>query len=112
MRPAKHAHLPHTVYRIYAISGVLLYVGCTHDIKKRLIQHRAQGSDFMRLAARVTVEQFPDAASGYDAERYAIKTELPAFNVQGTGQTSPSAKPLLLEQHDPGYVARHARGAA
>ena len=67
------------VYRCYAADGSLLYIGTTGHLGRRLGDH-AQKIWFL-ASARVDLEWFPDAKSATAAERKAIETERPRFNV-------------------------------
>lgn len=76
---------PHVVYRAYAPTGLLLYVGCTHDIEKRMKQHRSKSVWFDEMARYTTTEylNFYDARA---AEDDAIYRERPVFNRNGGGK--------------------------
>lgn len=80
---------PHFVYRCYAEDGELLYIGCTEDVQTRLAQltamcnigrHAATGTLIRRMTSH-TVEEHPDRASAFAAERSAIANESPLLNV-------------------------------
>lgn len=70
-----------TVYRFFADDGELLYVGCSGSVVKRIEQHRHTRDWWPRVSV-VTVEHFPSLAAGRAAEREAIGSEAPAYNVQ------------------------------
>jgi hypothetical protein len=89
---ARHvsADLPHHLYRCYDADGVLLYIGCTSDVEKRMASHRrGNGIGPSRwLAAHmaryeVDADRYPNRYAGQDAEAAAIFTEQPVFNTQG-----------------------------
>lgn len=71
---------PAQLYRHFDISGKLLYIGSSLNWIARLKGHK-QSRWFGRIA-KVTVEMFPDHRAALDAEREAIKRELPEFNTQ------------------------------
>lgn len=102
---------PHTVYRCFNVAGALLYVGCTHDLKKRLAQHRGQSTNplsrapWYDLVAVVTTEEHPDAASGYAREAEVVRDERPAFNVAYHGKPSPRAFGFVVRPHAPAVGA-------
>lgn len=75
-------HLPHTVYRVYDTDGVLVYVGCTSDIDRRLREHRS-GAPWRHRIHRVTTVEYPDMARGLVAEHNAINAERPEHNIGG-----------------------------
>lgn len=72
---------PHALYRFFDATGVLLYIGITSDIPARLKQH---GSDkpWWLDVARIAIDPFPDRQSVLAAEKRAIQTEAPLWNVQ------------------------------
>jgi predicted GIY-YIG superfamily endonuclease len=69
----------HGVYRVKAWTGLLLYVGCTNDLGRRMNEHRAR-SPWFPLAHTVEVSNYPSAATALLAEREAIRLESPLFN--------------------------------
>jgi hypothetical protein len=73
---------PAAVYRWYAFTGRLLYVGCSVDPDKRWNEIRL-AEDWTRLAARRTVEWYETAGQALQAELDAIRTESPLLNLQG-----------------------------
>lgn len=74
------------VYRCYGDDGRLLYVGASVNVEARLAQHRTS-SWWGWMLDRVEVTSFPDEATARAAEREAIATENPRFNIQGRWQT-------------------------
>lgn len=73
------------VYRAYAFSGALLYVGSTRQLRTRLLQHANFNGAWWRLCREITVEEFPSDAAARQAEAEAIRVERPVFNLVGTG---------------------------
>lgn len=73
-----------TLYRLYARSGRLLYVGITDDWSKRRVQHAAD-KDWWHQVDQVALVEFEDRLAAIDAERRAIRAEQPAHNIVGTG---------------------------
>ena len=71
---------PTSLYRHFDADAVLLYVGISLSAVGRLSDHRHTSAWFPQIA-RVTVEQFPDRASAYEAETAAINNENPLFNI-------------------------------
>lgn len=68
------------LYRFYAGNDRLLYIGITVDPVTRFAQH-AQTSAWYRQHARVVVEWFDTRTAAELAERAAIATEKPLWNV-------------------------------
>jgi hypothetical protein len=73
-----------TVYRCWDENNVLLYVGLSNQISMRLAAH-ARTSPWYSLTTVVTSESFPTRILAEVAERKAIRTEQPKFNIQGIG---------------------------
>lgn len=71
---------PHVLYRFYAADGTLLYVGITCNVSTRWTTH-ARKRDWWVDVASCTLEHFPDRESVLAAERSAILTERPTWNV-------------------------------
>lgn len=84
------AERPHFVYRLYDAADTLLYIGCTRDVPGRLYHltalcnlGKSPNGDLQRRGiARHTATEYPNRRAALDAERAAIKAELPLLNVQ------------------------------
>jgi excinuclease UvrABC nuclease subunit len=79
------------LYRTYGDDGRLLYVGQTDCIENRMQHHVRVGAPWLDQLASITLEQisesFACAATAYTinaAEREAIKTEWPLYNIQAS----------------------------
>lgn len=72
---------PFALYRYFDVGGRLLYVGITGMLAVREGAHRSR-SRWMDLAANSTIERFATEAEARAAERTAIKSECPLFNVK------------------------------
>ena len=70
-----------TLYRHYDSAGQLLYVGIADDVRARFRVHMS--ATWWEDMARFTLEDFPTRASAVDAERKAIATERPLYNIAG-----------------------------
>lgn len=70
----------HCLYRFYGPSGSLLYIGITFNPGSRWRQHR-DTKQWWRDVAQITIESHPTRASVLLAEREAIKTEKPQYNI-------------------------------
>lgn len=67
------------LYRFFDDDGVLLYVGITVNLQTRLRTHARKG--WHTATRRITVDWFDTTEAARDAERHAIKTERPLYNV-------------------------------
>jgi hypothetical protein len=72
------------LYRHYDADGGVLYVGITFDPSSRRRQH-ASDKPWWPLVARTTYEWHPTRLAALGAERAAIATERPTFNVIHNG---------------------------
>lgn len=90
------------LYRIYDETDALLYIGISKDALRRLAEH-LERQPWSGVIARVQVEYLPDRAAAVDAERHAIRTEVPRFNVvhaltkPETDREPTSRHPVLVE---------------
>lgn len=78
---------PHALYRFYDKDDQLLYVGITIDPGTRWGQH-AKDKTWWTEVVRTTIEQFPTRADVLMAERVAIQTENPKYNIMHKGGAS------------------------
>lgn len=69
----------HALYRFRAADGTLLYVGITINPGRRWRAH--QRREWWHEVASITVEKHPDRAAVLAAERAAITSESPRYNV-------------------------------
>lgn len=67
------------LYRFFDGSGQLLYVGLSYRIEKRLAAHHVMKP--WDQIARIEISQFPTRGDAAAAEREAIMSEAPAWNV-------------------------------
>lgn len=84
---------------MYDANGVLLYVGITADIPDRFHGHR-DSKDWWSEIASIQLEHFPVRAAATMAEREAIKTERPKYNIIFNRKTKPRSMPNP-ENHTP-----------
>lgn len=68
------------LYRAFGEDGELLYIGITQGVAKRMRGHR-KSSGWWPQCHYVELEVHPDRKAARDAERRAIRMELPRFNV-------------------------------
>lgn len=71
------------VYRAFDIDGQLLYVGISMNLSGRLDKHRR--SAWWPEVDEIVVEWFDGREAAKVAEREAILTEEPIYNVAGRG---------------------------
>jgi predicted GIY-YIG superfamily endonuclease len=88
--------MKHTLYRFYDQDDNLLYVGISADLARRLDQH-ARAKPWWTDVALVRVQHHPDRATVAAAERHAIRTEQPRYNVQ---HAIPQSLPACLGCRD------------
>lgn len=72
------------VYQVFDRDDRLIYVGCTKNLFGRLRSHE-MNSWWAYQAARVTSKVYPDKWSGLAAEREAIQSGRPRWNLFGRG---------------------------
>lgn len=75
-----------SLYRHFDEAGELLYVGVSLNHVARLGQHSKSASWFEQIAS-ITIEHFMDRASAIEAEKVAIKSEAPRYNVVHVKET-------------------------
>ena len=68
------------LYRHFDNENTLLYVGISLSTFARLSQHKDHSQWFNKVS-RVTIEHFPTREEAIAAEKKAIKTEEPKFNI-------------------------------
>ena len=74
------ASLQTTLYRHFNANGKLLYVGISLSALQRLSQH-ADHSDWYNEISRVDMEHFCDRPSAMAAEKKAVTSEGPLYNI-------------------------------
>lgn len=67
------------LYRCWDANDVLLYVGISTGVFGRMAGHQ-RDSSWANQLVKITVERLPSLEAAREAERIAIKTELPRFN--------------------------------
>ncbi|MGH9004547.1 MAG: GIY-YIG nuclease family protein [Acidimicrobiia bacterium] len=77
----------HALYRFYDDAGSLLYIGITHNPGQRWAAHMRHKPWWSEVAT-IRLEEHPDRASVLAAERAAIRSEGPRYNVVGRGRSS------------------------
>lgn len=79
----------HALYRFFGSEGELLYVGISLHPFARMSQHRGDKSWWGEVAS-TTIERFPSRPAVLEAEREAIKSERPRYNIVHAGASRKS----------------------
>jgi len=69
------------LYRLYGANGILLYTGISDDWTRRLRQHW-QAKQWAAEILSVTLETYASRPAVSAAEREAIQSERPLYNIQ------------------------------
>lgn len=85
----------HILYRLYDAADTLLYVGRTNDVRSRFKAH-ARRQPWWPEVARSALELRPDLDALIEAERAAILTEHPKYNIIYNGR-------IIPEQYEQGW---------
>lgn len=80
----------HYVYRCFDAEGLLLYVGCASNVKRRMSHHargtaRASRTLSALMASYTTEGPYSTRADAEAAEQSAIASEAPLLNIQHSG---------------------------
>lgn len=75
---------PHFVYRIWSRDDVILYVGMTNNLEKRMTDHRLH-SKFCLDIDDVVITQHPDRTTAARVETDEIRRLRPRHNMMGRG---------------------------
>lgn len=84
------------LYRHFDRDGTLLYVGISLSAIRRTSQHKTSGW-WMRVS-RIDIERHPTREKALEAERVAIQTEKPLFNIANKGGTGIKKPELVLKK--------------
>lgn len=68
------------VYRIFDTDGQLIYVGATANPESRILAHKHTSWWYPQLG-RIKIKVYPTRTAATDAEKAAIRTEFPRWNV-------------------------------
>lgn len=77
---AAHTNSVQYLYRLYDRDGQLLYIGVTDNVLRRWKEHSKEKFWWDQVHT-FTKEEYPDRSSVENAERLAIKTESPTYNI-------------------------------
>ncbi len=75
---------PGMLYRCFDSNDVLLYVGASGQIPSRFEGHRSSSKWFMKVA-RIEIQHFKSRKQAFEAERKAIKSGNPLYNINKPG---------------------------
>lgn len=79
----------HLVYRAFDDYGLLLYIGCTGDLAKRMKAHE-RSSPWFRFMSTIGAGEKRDMYEAFDMEREAIESEGSYFNATLSDQSRTS----------------------
>ncbi len=97
------ANADHFIYRCYDADGVLIYIGCTTDVKRRIAAHRRGGKARASrcLAACMATYEAEGPYRGRDFARSLeadlIRAERPVFNMDEIGIPGWQWKPVTAD---------------
>ena len=91
------------VYRMFSVSGRLLYVGVTSNLATRLASHAEKR--WFPLVATITLTWYPNRETAEQAERAAIEAEHPWINISGRSAKAPAIVARTLSQMPEGPVS-------
>lgn len=88
------------LYRWFDEDGMLLYVGISINVIKRAYEHECSKAEWFGKISSCRIVYFDTLQEAQDAEREAIRTEAPRFNVlhQATSTAKPPRSAGLDEQ--------------
>lgn len=91
-RPSVADSAPQYLYRFFDATGQLLYVGITCNLGRRFKAHRLE-QPWWPEVARTVIDRYADRGAVEQAEREAIETERPRWNVVHNHSDSPRPSP-------------------
>lgn len=95
---------PTDLYRHFDADGALLYVGISLSALGRLQAHKS-GSHWSSKIASVTIESFATREEALRAEKEAIRTERPRFNIAHARERSTSSNlPAIPREFNASYM--------
>jgi|GEM_PF-5834944 len=75
----------HQLYRHFDSEGTLLYVGVSLSVLTRLVQHKSSSSWYASVT-QITIENYESREDAELAEKHAIESERPIWNVVYNGK--------------------------
>lgn len=91
--------MSNVLYRVYDEDGRLLYVGITNNPPARFRSHRAT-KQWWAMVAHIFTKTYDSRAALREAEREAIKTEHPTYNVvHNAGRDDRPTDPVLFTDY-------------
>lgn len=79
------------LYRYFNSNGVLIYVGVTGNMDNRHKQHKYSSHWFSKASSR-SVKKYTSREEALAAEKEAIKSEEPLFNIEGNLKEVPESE--------------------
>jgi len=98
----------HVVYRCLDVSGALIYVGYTSNLRKRCINHKCR-MGWWTDVAQVTATRPTTRAAAIRYERMTIRTEQPTVNTLHKANHAPCCL-VLLGSGDTAHPDRNVPG--
>lgn len=92
------------LYRAYSHEGVLLYIGISLSVFARLSGHSKTANWFSSLA-HIKVQHFATRRGAMEAEKKAISTERPLYNVQHSREKRKEATLHTVPPEEFSYAA-------
>jgi predicted GIY-YIG superfamily endonuclease len=102
-------HTTVSLYRFYDSTDRLLYIGITNRITRRLDEHGDEKPWYGEVT-RVKVEHHPDRYAALAAEKSAIKTERPKYNIVHNRGSQPGQAKAGARQSGGRWTFRSRRG--
>lgn len=78
------------LYRFYDADDQLLYVGITHRLPRRVKEHIAK--EWSKATSYIDVEWFETKTKALVAERKAIRSEHPRYNIMHNGKVNENVR--------------------
>ena len=79
------------LYRCFDKDGTLIYVGMSINIRRRLSQHINKSGWFFDVS-EIKISRYIDEEQCRAAEKHAIRTESPKYNIQRLAYTVSKSK--------------------
>lgn len=95
---------PASIYRCFSVDGELLYIGCSANVKLRIVQHRSSSAWFGDVTEITTVD-YPTKHEALKAEAAAIMAEQPRHNVRHNHAATDFAE-VVPEFHTTADIAK------
>ena len=94
MRKNSSTNAATVLYRMFDDKGALLYVGISKSPMNRIDEHKRDKFWWEKIT-RIQYEHFKNRNDAMHAEKRAIKTELPEFNIQSNPKQGSEPRPVM-----------------